>query len=158
LAVAGGDESRCHELTQQGGTDGRRAIGCRHGIGGDHRGVKDDVRTGSTVEGVLPSIADQDVVACAAAQRVVALAAAQDVAADQRIVAVAAGDRVVAGPAVERELDQDDALTAALGPWLTATTGKLDQQQLLALHTCLEAPGADVRVVVPARRRYRAKV
>ena len=45
-----------------------------------------------------------------------------------------------------------------LGPWLTATTGKLDQQQLLPLHTCLEAPEADVRVVVPARRRYRARV
>src|SRR5437879_7599667 len=44
------------------------------------------------------------------------------------------------------------------GPWLTATTGKLDQQPVLALHTCLEAPSADVRVVVPARRRYRARV
>src|SRR5258705_10822547 len=50
-------------------------------------------------------------------------------------------------------ISETAVVLASLGPWLTATTGKLDQQQLLALHTCLEAPGVDVRVVVPARRR-----
>src|ERR1700722_15774630 len=98
-AFARGDETRSHELTEQGGSRGRGTTGCRRGIGGGNR-PEDKVVTRSTVEGVLPAIADQNVVSGAAVQDIVATAA------DQNVGAVASVGGEQHGPAQPRRNDR----------------------------------------------------
>ena len=77
------DETRRHELAQQGGSRGWRAAACGKIA---YQGLDHDVVAGPAVEGILTAAAEQDVVSRAAGEGIVAGASEQDV------VAVAAID------------------------------------------------------------------
>ena len=48
-------------------------------------------------------------------------------------------------------MNPTDTLIAALGPWLGAAAQQLDQERFETLRACLQADGADVRVVIRLR-------